>query len=261
MHFLLRCSWLFFFAVAAWAGETDATWRAVIDLQVVSVPMGRALPLVSRLREPAKFDAAFADLQQMIARDEASLVGWPVTVMDAASGMATSNNDLDTAKDRMASSKTYLEESSPSSYESQTGHGFTYSFDPRMSSPLNPHPGMPMPLSWAWTSGDFETRQAGLILDITELRVVGGNNFALKVEPNWVRLQRYMTFTGISKLHGLSGVMEQGEFVTARFTGTVVLHSGVRSLLASVVDAGPSPAIVLYLLKCSATRIESSPSP
>src|SRR5687768_6261445 len=50
------------------------SWQVMAECQMVVLPQKAALPLIHELNDESKIDAAFARIQEMITREEATLV-------------------------------------------------------------------------------------------------------------------------------------------------------------------------------------------
>ena len=61
---------------AAWSqnAEVRPRWEVIAECQMVALPEKLALPLIPDLRDETRIDVAFATLQQMMTRGEATLV-------------------------------------------------------------------------------------------------------------------------------------------------------------------------------------------
>src|SRR5687768_5664891 len=66
-------------AVAALSvsAQSPLTSNVRVEVQMVSMPLEKGLPLLPNLRDPDSIEGAFSQIQKMIATGVATLIAWP----------------------------------------------------------------------------------------------------------------------------------------------------------------------------------------
>jgi hypothetical protein len=218
--------------------ESLSPWRVSLDLQVVTVSPEQAQKLIPRLRDAKRFGASYAELQQMIERDEAELIAWPVLV---------------TRGGERAVSESVVEERYPTESESV---GIPQHFGE------NAPPDQPSDLDapeWDFLLKLFEVRDAGVKLQ-SDCTISGdGQRISLYLVPQWIRLLGFHTFSESRLPCGIQDFMEQPEFFTSKVTEEFTIQNGDRILLGAFTQGKARPQVALFLLKASAVRIDRQP--
>jgi hypothetical protein len=249
-----KVSWalaLWMFGVIASRAAEQPEWRVTLDIQMVTISPESALKLLPRLREPATFDKAFAEIQQMIERDEADLVAWPVIVAPRSTEFQIPNPEeirmFISPRDESATSESIFEARYPSQYlppQVPTTIG-----DPGSLALLFPiHPGD------VTTLGAYETRSAGVSLVAGATVFNGGDLVELSVHPTRTLLLEYQMSRSPISPAGIIGGFPMPQFQIAQVNSHLTVRSGKRILLGTFVEEKPGAKVLLFLLKAVAAR-------
>lgn len=206
-----------------------ARWNVRVDVQMVALPEDRALQLLPELQsdEEAHVESAFAQIQDMIKKKEATLLAWPSLVtLDGERGV----------------SEAFVEKKYPSDFEPPT-------------QPQNvggPGPATPTSL----IPKSFEVRNCGETLEATPKVLDDGKRILLETVPQRVELLRFETYdTGKTK-NGSATQVVQPEFATQKYSGSLIVRSGRRVLIGVHKLSVPAGHIGFFILKAVATPTE-----
>ena len=206
-----------------------ARWNVRVDVQMVALPEARALQLLPELQsdQEARVEDAFAQIQEMIKKKEATLLAWPSLItLDGERGV----------------SESIVEKKYPTD------------FDPPIVPQNVGGPGPATPTSLvpkAW-----EVRNCGETLEVEPKVLDEGKRILLEIVPQRVELLRFETYdTGKTK-DGSATQVVQPEFATQKFSGTLIVRSGRRVLLSVHKLSIPEGYIEFFLLKAVATPAE-----
>lgn len=226
--------WGYFASIAA---AELSPWTVRVDVQMVAISPQRALTLIPKLQDERTADAAFADIQRMIERDEAELLAWPVAI----------------ARNRMrAVAESVVEVRSPTEFDPPSGGG-ALPVQPRQLPPdtiWQPQ----WPIWGAIIPTAFETRNTGATLELEASVDDKGNRIRLAIVPQFVQLNAFQEFTGSKSPAGTQGLLQRPEFSVSRTTCALTVANGRRILLSTSTETGPKQRLILYLLKAVATR-------
>jgi len=221
---------LTFTALTAFAQVPEAP-VVRIEVQMVSMPLEKGLPLLPNLRDTGSIEGAFSQIQKMIAAGEATLNGWPEVV--TKSGQRAVTEDIQEV--RYASA--YGPHPAPASPASGAEKAVPA---PAPAEPL--HNGAPLPT-------EFETRNAGSTLEVEPVIGPDGKTIDLNLAPQNVRLLDFVTAAKGRDANGHDWKIEQPRFYTAKTTTSLTVLSGQHVLLAEFRGPEGSDQIQFFILK------------
>ena len=196
-----------------------------IEVQMVSMPLEKGLPLIPNLRDTGSIEGAFSQIQKMIAAGEATLNAWPEVV--TKSGQRAVTEDIEEVR--------YASDYVP--HPPATG---TEKPAPAPAEP--PHNGAPVPT-------EFETRNVGATLEVEPVIGPDGKTIDLNLVPQYVLLRDFVTAAKGRDFNGHDWIIEQPRFCTAKTTTSLTLLSGQRVLLAEFRGPEGSDQIQFFILK------------
>jgi hypothetical protein len=204
-------------------------WNVRVDVQMVTMTQVRALPLLPDLQsdEAVRVDGAIKRIQEMIARNEAKLTGWPHVV---------------TFQDERAVSESILEKRYPIEFyptqRPQNASPATGAIDAEEASPF---------------PNTFETRNMGTTLEVEAWVLKDGKRIGLSLVPQRITLLNMETFAvDVAKAVRI----DQPQFGSEKTTTALVVRNGERILLAVHQLYTPENEIEFFILHAAATRID-----
>lgn len=221
------------------AADTRAAraWAVRVDVQMVAVTPAKALVLVPQLASEESVDAASRELQQLIARDEAELLGWPVVV---------------TSADGRGGAETVGEVRHPTELSPPQG----------IHQPLPPQP-PPQLFKWypwqlfpKWgtdTPVEWETRSAGPMVEVECAVDDDARRIAVNATAEFVWLLGFRNIQGVKSPAGTEPGTIQPQFTRAKLVTSMTAQNGQRMLIGTFVEHEPRPRILLFLLRAVAT--------
>lgn len=207
--------------------SNDAKWNVVVDVQMIALPQELALVFMGDLQSPddAKVEAAIGQLQDLLKKKQATLLGWPRIV---------------SADQDRATAETVVEQRYPTEW------------DPAILVPDAPPtpPTPPAPKSPASVSpAAFETRNIGATLEVEPKVINDGQEIVLSLNAQRVSLLEFKSYTvGLSK-DGAAVHIEQPQFTTSRIQTTVKVRSGQPVLLGTHLLGKPENHIEFVILR------------
>lgn len=196
-----------------------------MDVQMVSLPKKVAVTLLPDLRDRAKINAAVARINEMIARDEATLEGWPEVL--TRNGNRAVSEDIDEVR-------------------------YPTDFEPRKTaetdgkSAAKPAAGVHlMPVA-------FETRNVGTIFEVEPTFGRMGSIIGVNFVCQHVRLLRWQKVI-VKNEPGPTVEIEQPVFHAMKTTTMVELRSGERCLVG-VFEVPESDKQELFILRAEVVR-------
>ena len=211
-----------------------ARWNVRVDVQMVALPEDRALQLLPELQsdQEAHVESAFAQIQDMIKKKEATLLAWPSLVtLDGERGVSEATVE-----------KKYPTDFDPPTVPQNAGASV---------------PTTPAPQSASLVPNAWEVRNCGETIEITPKVLEDGKRILLnEFVPQRVELLRFETYdTGKTK-DGSATQVVQPEFATQKFSGSLIVHSGRRVLLSVHKLTVPAGQIEFFILKAVASPTE-----
>jgi len=200
-----------------------------VEVQMVSMPLQKGLPLLPNLRDTGSIDGAFSQIQKMITAGEATLNGWPEVV--TKSGQRAVTEDIQEV--RYASEYGPHPPATPSASSAEKPA-------PATAEPL--HSGAPVPTA-------FETRNAGATLEVEPVVGPDGRTIDLNLVPQKVRLVEMVTVASGRDANGHDWQIEQPRFYTAKTTTSLRVQTGQRVLLAEFRGPEGSDQIQFFILQ------------
>ena len=211
------------------APEKTARWNVRVDVQMVVLPQDRALALLPDLQsgDDAKVEAAAAKIQEMIARKEATLHGWPTVT---------------TLSGQRAVAETIEEKRYPTEFNPPDGAA-------PAPKPDEPRSDSAMPTA-------FETRNVGVTLEVEPVVLDDGKRIQVNLVPQRVQLLGFDTYDGVVTQGGKSVKIEQPLFFTTKITTSLIVQNGQRMLLDVHMVPKPERTMEFFLLRASATSVK-----
>jgi len=201
-----------------------------VDVQMVSVSTAVALQLVPALADEKTAEKAFAEVQEMLARGDATLLAWPVLwVRSGARAFSESIEEF------------------------------------RYPVPFNPPPdpsrsfkiaSVPQEVYPSWGEAvptSFETRNIGAVLEVQSTVIAEGGTIDLALDAQFGRPVRGRQYVLQRSPLGIQGLMERPEFAESKVTTLLRLRSGLPHLLSVFVMANPEPHLELFIVRATAT--------
>ena len=204
-----------------------AKWSVEIDVQMVGLTQELALPLLPRLMsgKADQVEAACKQVDAMIARKEATLIGWPrIVCLDGERSVVES----------------IVEERYPTEYE-----------PPTAGNPIKPNFVSDSPAPTA-----FETRNVGTTLEAESTVLDDGRTLLLNLVPQHVALRKFENFATARDKDGGSSGISQPIFTTSKITTAVKVGNGQRLLLSAYKHEGEPEQMQFMILHAAATKLE-----
>jgi hypothetical protein len=208
--------------------QFEARWSIRTDVLMVAVPLDRALQLLGELQtdDDRKVETAFAQIQEMIAKKQATFIAWPSLV------------SLDGQR---AVVETIVEKRYPSE--------FIPPLTPSLSGlNLVDHANSGLPESW-------ETRNIGTTLEVAATVLDEGKRIHVDLLPQRVGLIGWKTYKVGKKDVGLVDI-DQPEFATQKVTSSLSIRNGARVLIAAHHMELPTDQIEFFILHAKATPVK-----
>ena len=198
-----------------------------VEVQMVSISQAAALTLVPLFKEEKTVEAANQRLQEMIAREEATLLAWP---------------------------RVFVKNGGQSISETAEEYRYPVEFDPPQEpstfggrtriAVVRPEWGENVPTA-------FSTLNLGPLLEVVAAAGADGRTIVLTTGPWLVRLLGIQRYSRQPSNLGIMGTMEQPEFSNNRVTTSFTVLSGTPVLLSVFVKEKPSPRVELFVLKAT----------
>ena len=207
-----------------------AQWNVRVEVMMVDIPQAKALALIPELRDPGKIDEAFAQVLAAIDHCQANLIGYPA---------------VQTLDGERAVVETVIEKRYPTEFQPSAPLQPPHPPSPPSLAPLPPPPPRPAPAPEAAIPADFETRNAGVTLEVEPHVLQNGEWIRVSLIPQRVVFQGFDNF---------ANKVVQPRFFTAKTTTTVAVHNGQRCLLA--VHKLPDSQFELFILQAWAAPVK-----
>ena len=205
-----------------------AKWVVELDVQMVGLSQDRALQLLPRLisGKPDQVEGACKQIDEMIARKDATLLAWPRLVC------------LDGHRSVV---ETLVEQRYPIGFElAVTGARESKAVNDRAAQPTS-----------------FETRNVGTTLEAEPIVLEDGKTILVSLVPQRVALRKFENFAGLSiNKDGKTAVIDQPIFTTSKITTSVKVANGRRLLLTVDKQDGEPDEMQFMILHVTATRLE-----
>ncbi|MBC7820678.1 MAG: hypothetical protein IAG10_27655 [Planctomycetaceae bacterium] len=233
----LRCAVLGMtsFAIANAPVQAEPSPTSVrVEVQMVSISTADALRLVPAFRDEKTVAEANARLQQMLAREEATLLGWPVTW---------------TGNRGRSVSETVEEFKYPTEFDPPQGGGGRFV----VPWPVGPTWGEEVPTA-------FETRNVGCTLEAETAVEADGRTIALVLHAQFVRFLDFRRYRKQASALGIEGVLVQPQFFRTSTKSALRVRNGQPTLLSVFVVPKPEPHVELFIVRATAT-LPGAPAP
>lgn len=218
-------------AQEVYAGPADRPHlpaRVRVDVQMVAVAQREAARLIPAFANPRLAGEAWNRLQEMIARNEATLVAWPIVwLQDGEEGFDTSDEEL--------------------RYPTEM-----FDIHGMWSRPI---------LSPTWdpfTPTAFATRNLGPRLDAQVDVEPGGQVVAVDFDVKFVRLVGQREWRGQKSPLGIVSWRRQPEFQTAHVSTGLRVRRDEPVLIGTYLLPEPKPHVELHILHARATLLPAS---
>ncbi len=208
-------------------------WNLRINVQMVAMPQPRGLQLLPELQseEALQVEGAVKRIQDMIAKNEARVTGWPHVVL---------------FEGEQAVAESILEKRYPTEFD-----------PPQQPQNFSPPKAATGPREASLVPTSFETRNTGVTLEIEETVVLdGGKRIGIRLNPMRVTLVSNETFaTGVTK-DGATTHVDQPQFASEKTTTTLVARNHEHILLAVHHLHTPENEIEFFILHVMATKVD-----
>jgi len=198
-------------------------------VQMVSVPIQIALTLVPLLKDDQTVDDACKRLQGMLARKEATFLGWPIIWVRPGS---------------RSTSETVNEILCPVEFDPP--QGLSRFGSGGHTGPVRPEWGESVPTA-------FETRNIGATLEAEVVVADERKIITLTLIPTFSRFVSLQRFRKQPSPLGIEGVMPQPEFLNCTAQTKIRLQDGRPALLNVFVLPEPEPHVELFIVRASVT--------
>ena len=210
-----------------------ARWNVRVEVQMVAMPEDRALQLLPELQsdKEAQVESACGQIQDMIKKKEAVLLGWPFLItLDGERGV----------------SESIVEKKYPTDFDPPT--------EPQnITSPAVP---APAPKNVSLVPSGWEVRNCGETIEATPKVLEGGKRILLETVPQRVELLRFETYdTGKTRDGSVTQVV-QPEFATQKYSGSLIVASGRHVLIGFHKLSLPAGQIEFFILKAVALPLD-----
>lgn len=221
----------------AGGGLPDAPLNIRIEVQVVAIPEQLTVPLINEMKDKNKIEAAYAKIQDMLAKGTAKLIGWPiVTTKSGQRSVIESIHEIRYATEYKPPTVNVTPDVPADS---------TVKVEPKVD--VTTLAGIPIA---------FETRNAGVTLEVEPVLGPDGKTIDLNMVPQDVRLKGFEKVT----LEGSPGkskvIVEQPRFDTMKVTTSITMLSGRRMLLGVFRTDDPPKHFEFFILKVEAVRVD-----
>lgn len=229
-----------------------AKWNVRVDVQIVELPEARALELVPGLRsdDAQKVAAALAQLQQMIAAKEATLIGWPeVICIDGDRTVA----------------ETIEEQRYPVEFDPLGASAPETSVAPATNeTPSTPAPEATPKLEGALVDADvttampnmWESRNVGVTLEAEAKVLDEGRRLLVNVVPQHVRNLGFEPFDAGLDAAGRQLYVQQPKFATTKIQTSLSVRNDQHVLLNMHKIEGDEAKVELFILHAVASKVE-----
>lgn len=208
----------------------NALWNVAVDVQMIALPQDLSLTFIADLQsaEDAKVEAAVGQLQDLLKKKQAILLGWPRAIGVEGSRVTT---------------ETIVEQRYPTEW------------NPSLLVPDPPAtPPAPKPQTSVSPTA-FETRNVGATLEAESTVLNDGREIVLTLTAQRVSLREMERFTtGLSK-DGAEVHVEQPQFTNSRLTTTLKLRSGQHVLVGTHLLTKPENHIEFVIARAVSTRM------
>jgi hypothetical protein len=203
-----------------------------VEVQIVTLPQAKAIALVRDFKDPAKSTGAYAQLQEMLEKDTATLLGWPIlTTKDGNRAVCEANDEF----------------RFPTEFDSG-GIGFYFDRD---GIGMEPEKGrLPKKIKGVdvrVTPTTFETRNLGVSLEVEPSLAVGGKISLDVLGVRHVRLKSIKKITVETEKHA-KVIIEQPDFEDFHVTTNLNVSPGEHMLIGTFKATEPAGNLELFVL-------------
>jgi hypothetical protein len=208
-----------------------AEWNVHIELRMIAVPMAKALPLVPKLQRAATFAAAEAQVQALLAKGEAEVLGW--TVVETQNGQKAGAGSFEEVR--------YAVDFNPPTIPGGVRTGWRpprdlkYIFRARQIPPIA-----------------FDTRDCGAAIEVEPVVEKSGQLIELTMFARQVKLEAMQPAPGTRHVDPGAYPSLQPRFSDLVTTASLTIPNGASVLLSTFVQEQPKPRVVLFLLRAVA---------
>jgi hypothetical protein len=211
-------------------------WEVIAECHMVALPLKAALPLIPDLSDDAKIDAAFARLEQMITRGEATL--FATLVARGSDGMKLVSESVEEL--------VYATEFNP----------------PTLPPNIPEEKGLEALKAWpvvGITPTAFGKRNIGAILEVETNVTADGKWISASVVPQHVRLVRFAKFDSGTLASGEKLTMEQPHISVLKHTTSLRVRAGQRVLVGIHKIPAEENMMELFFLRIRVQKAGANP--
>ena len=245
-------------AASSARAEGDSPLASIrVDVQMVSISPAAALSLVPALSDEKTIEEANARLQKMIARDEATLLGWPVLWLQSeklpvsmtADGLSLAPSLAAPVQSGSRSLSMTAEECRyPTEFDPPQGNGWL-----ARSKPVRPVWGAIVPTV-------FEIRDLGCHLETQAEVDADGGTISLSLDLSFIRLLGFDRYRKQTSPLGIKGELPVPGFFRSAAKNWIRVRNGRLALLNVFVVPKPEPHVELFLVRAKATLLDAAKS-
>jgi hypothetical protein len=230
-----------------------------LELLIVRLPQQRAMALQADLRDPSRAKRAQQVLLELVEKNEAELVDWPI-VRTVSGNRAVAENvseirfPIEFAPPRVVENpvspkiETVKTPTAPELAEIQAQSA---------KEKAAARPGTPALI--AGIPSTFETRNAGVTFEVEPVVQDDGKTIAMQLAPQHVFLKGFRPAT-VEAPGKYRATVEQPEFHTQKVSANIVTKSGEPYLLSFKKLTDPKNTVEIFLLTATIESIEAPPA-
>lgn len=212
------------------ANAMEARWNIAVDVQMLALPLDLGLLWLPELQssDTSKVEAAVAQLQDLLKKKQAVLLGWPRVF---------------TADRQSADSQTQAESRYPSE--------FSPPLQPQTFS-LAPPPKLPLSI----VPHSMETRNAGISLEVTPVVMdpERGNDILIGIRVDRSIPLAFESYELGMTAEGHFARIAQPRFAASKTATTILMRSGERTLIGVHLLVSPKNYLEVVIARAVATK-------
>lgn len=214
-------------------------WNVRVEILMVAVPESDALTILPKLRDPLTIESGVTTLLERIRRKEAILMGYPMLTS------VTGNRAL---------AECIIEERYPTEFQPPSLAQTAALQTPKEAASGKKVKDSRTTIGFFPTA--FETRNAGVTLEMEPLVSMNGKWIHLNLVPQRVALWHYNAFESWKTEDGKVMKVEQPQFLTNKVTTSIKVKDGERRLIGVHKLTDPAGHLEFFILQATAEKIE-----
>ena len=211
------------------ARALEAKWNVAVDVQMIALPVDSAMVFIPDLQsgDGVKVNAAVEQLQDLLKKKQAILLGWPRAI--GVDGQRCTTEAI--------IEKRYPTEFDPPTEAQTLSSG---------SAPQKPQGLVPKA---------FETRNVGITIEVEPNVLNDEGDMLLNLTSNRVALWKFDRFECGTTKEGHTVFVEQPQFTSSKTMTDLKLHNGQCALLGLHPLAAPENYLEIVIVRAVATKM------